>query len=220
MNTIPCLFVTYNRLDYTKQSLEALIGSDVGKIVIIDNASTDGTQEYIKSLNLDSMRFITVFNDTNTGIAGAMNQYLQLTKGCKLVAKVDNDTIVPAHWCHKLAEKVYNCKLDIIQAKHNLDPAVTKGLTFDEWTATMPKHENDACVHYHHFVGGSGIVFRRNIVDAIPYTDWKLYGWRQFQREHPHLRTAFCSSVVIRLLDGGGDYSKYVDYYKETKRLA
>ena len=214
---IPCLYITYNRIDYTKQTLPELINSDCDKIIIIDNHSTDGTAEYLEEI--DHPKIQVIFKEENTGIAGAMNIFLQLTKGYEFVSKIDNDTIVPKNWCNELLRKLIACDLDILQAKHNLDPAVTKGLTFDEWMRTMRQDEKDKSVYYHHFVGGSGIVFRRNKIDILPETEWLLYSWRQYQREHPELRTAFTTDVKVKLLDGGGDYSKYPNYYIETKRL-
>jgi glycosyltransferase involved in cell wall biosynthesis len=216
---IPVLFITYNRLEYTKQALGSLLLSDCGKIFIIDNNSTDGTKEFLATADCCKDKIQVVLNDENIGIAGAMNQFLALTKDCEFVGKVDNDTVVPRNWCSVLLSKLKACELDIIQAKHNLDPAVTKGKTFDQWMQTMKQHAKDESVYLHHFVGGSGIVFRRNIVSEIPQTEWKLYGWRQFQRENPQLKTAFTTDLEIELLDGGGDYSAYPYYYKETKRL-
>lgn len=215
---IPVLMITYNRLEYTKKALEALFFSRDRKIFIIDNGSTDGTQDYIMSQQWSYTWNIT-FNKTNLGIAGAMNQFLEKTKNFEWVGKVDNDTIVPEDWAIKMKEKCMKLKIDILQAKHPLIPAVANGLTFDEWTSTMKKDGRDPSIRYHHFVGGSGIIFRRNAVPLIPQTEWKLYGWRQFQKDNPQLKKAFCTDVEIELLDGAGDYSAYPEYYKETGRI-
>ena len=43
--------LTYNKLDYTKQYLESLYKYTKDfELIIVDNGSTDGTVEYIKSL--------------------------------------------------------------------------------------------------------------------------------------------------------------------------
>jgi hypothetical protein len=70
---------------------------------------------------------------------------------------------------------------------------------------------------FYHFIGGSGIVFRRSSVNHIPETENKIGGWRQFQRENPHLKKAFCEDVEIKLLDEHG-YQDYPEYYKTTGR--
>jgi hypothetical protein len=46
-----------------------------------------------------------------------------------------------------------------------------------------------------------------------------LYGWRQFQKDNPKLKKAFCTDVEVELLDGAGDYKDYPEYYRETGRI-
>lgn len=212
---VPVLMITYNRLEYTKKALEALLNSDAGQsICIIDNASTDGTREYLRQL----FKHATVlFMPKNFGIAKAMNEFLNLTKKCEFVAKVDNDTLVPPNWCHILTNKLIEHKIDMIQAKHHIIPA-THPDGWEGFTKNMKREKNDPSIYYNSFIGGSGIVFRRDKVNAIPETEWKLGGWRRFQLEHTELKKAFCDELEIKLLDEHG-YGDYVDYYKETKRI-
>lgn len=212
--------ITYNRIEYSKQALDSLLHSDCGDIVIIDQNSTDGTREWLKSQQKNS-RFEILFNNENKGIAGAMNQFLEITKGCAYVGKADNDTIVPENWASILFDKAFKNNIDIIQAKHPILKE-THPQGFDAWIRTMRQDKNDKSIYYNSFVGGSGIVFNRQKVDKIPETNWKLYGFRQFQRDHPELIKAFCTDVEITLLDtddNGKAYpEQYADYYKETKR--
>lgn len=219
---IPVLFTTYNRLDYTKLALRALNASRGIQIYIYDNHSTDGTREWIQDIP-HSKQWKSFFATENTGVAGAMNWFLSVTKHSELVGKVDNDTVVPPYWAETLQGKIYSSHLDIVQARHPIWDAVYEGGNFDEWMKTMDQDKHDPSIYYHKFVGGSGILFRREVVDKIPHTDWKLYGWNTFQKRHPTLRKAFCTDVTIELLDmhagGGTNYSKYPDYYRETKRL-
>jgi GT2 family glycosyltransferase len=212
---IPILFITYNRLEYTKKTLEALSNCRSVTIHIIDNGSTDGTQDWLKKQNW-GITWSVLFNKTNLGIAGAMNQFLLLTEKERIVGKIDNDTIVAPDFISQMLPHME--KADIVQAKHPILKATHPG-GFDEWVSTMPA---DGALRFNHFVGGSGILFRRSIVNQVPNTEWMLGGWRQFQRDNPHLRKAFATDVEVQLLDtneGGADYSQYPDYYRETKRL-
>lgn len=220
---VPVLFTTYNRLEYTKKSLPALMASDCGLIVVIDNCSTDGTQDYLKELQNATDRILVIYENENKGVAGAMNLFLLLTASDKYVAKVDNDTVVPRDWCIRLMGKLMVHKIDIIQAMHPIPDATFPGGNFMEWMKTMVQDRKDPSLYYHKFVGGSGIVFRRRSVDVIPETEWKLYGWNTFQKQHPELIKAFCTDVVVELLDmhqsGGTRYDDFPDYYKETRRI-
>lgn len=219
---IPVLLTTYNRLEFTKKALFALANSDCGDILIVDNGSTDGTVEYLRSIYREC-NFRVVWNSKNEGIAGAMNDFLEWSRfdSSEFRAKVDNDTIVPPKFFSILEQKILRCNLDMVQARHPILKD-TYPAGFDAWMKTMKQDPNDPTVFYNHFIGGSGIVFRRSAVDKIPETKSLLNGWRQFQSEHPHLRKAFTTAVSVELLDmkpeGGSDYSAYPEYYKTTGR--
>lgn len=207
---IPVLMITYNRLEYTRKALRALFMCHCG-IFVIDNGSTDGTVNYLKEFNRFCINEL-ILNKTNIGIAGAMNQFLELTKDYQYVGKCDNDTLLPSDFIERMLPHM--AKADIVQAKHPLIKASGVG-TFDEWTSKMPA---DGALRFSHFVGGSGILFKRQLVDKIPETDNKIMGWRQFQKEHPELRKAFATDVEIELLDEKG-YQDYPEYYKQTGRV-
>ena len=68
--------VTYNRLQKLRHSLQRLAALDFPHIVVVDNASTDGTADYLKKLEKDS-RFHIVHLHTNTGGAGGFHAGVQ-----------------------------------------------------------------------------------------------------------------------------------------------
>jgi glycosyltransferase involved in cell wall biosynthesis len=211
---IPVLMITHNRLAYTKKALEALFNSKGVQVYIIDNASTDGTVEWLESQPW-KVAWNIIFNKENRGIADAMNQFLELTKYCNYVGKADNDTLIPQDWAEILLNDLQANNLDIIQAKHPIIPA-THPQGWDGFVSNM--EQPSPGIFLNHFVGGSGIIFRRDKIHHIPQTEWVLGGWRQFQREHPELKKAFTDHVEVELLDAHG-YTDFPDYYKRTKRL-
>lgn len=214
---VPVLMITFNRLDYTKKSLPALVNCPGVRVHVIDNGSTDGTPAWILDQPFKNKIHFTAF-DQNLGIAGAMNEFLKVTTGHPFCGKVDNDTMVSGTWALDLMEKCLDHQIDIIQARHPIPESVAHGATFDEWVASMRSEKYDQSIRYHHFVGGSGILFKRKMILRIPETEWKLYGWRQFQKENPNLKKAFCTDVSVDLLDAHG-YSDYPEYYKQTGRV-
>lgn len=64
----------YNNLQYTKKFYESFIKtiSEPHKLIVIDNNSTDGTEEYFKSIQNDNLVYIK--NEKNVGVAPAWNQ--------------------------------------------------------------------------------------------------------------------------------------------------
>jgi rhamnopyranosyl-N-acetylglucosaminyl-diphospho-decaprenol beta-1,3/1,4-galactofuranosyltransferase len=74
MNVKVCaILVTYNRLETLKRALEHVLAQDIrpATIVVVDNNSTDGTNEYLQTVHgRDSIHCI--FMESNTGSAGAI----------------------------------------------------------------------------------------------------------------------------------------------------
>jgi len=80
----------YNQLLHTMQCLESMLRlpDKAGELIVVDNASSDGTPEYLKGID-----GITVIpNACNLGCAKAWNQGIQASKGDV------NDIIVTSGW--------------------------------------------------------------------------------------------------------------------------
>jgi GT2 family glycosyltransferase len=101
---IDLIFITYNRLAYTKLALPALLGDSTEEfsLIIWDNASTDGTKDFLSSVN-DPRIVKKVFNKENLGLRGAVN-YLLSKSSADLVGIVPNDLLVTPGWTRPLAQ--------------------------------------------------------------------------------------------------------------------
>ena len=99
MSDINILFLTFNRLEYNKLSLPALLDSDPDvdyKVHIVDNGSNDGTVEYLKTLSHPKIGSLT-FNKINLGISPITNDFWKRIKS-EFYGKIDNDIVVPKGW--------------------------------------------------------------------------------------------------------------------------
>lgn len=94
--TINCVIVTYNRLPLLKECIAAVQNqtSHINKIFIIDNHSTDGTNDYLQKLKDDS-RFSIVSLPLNTGGAGGFYEGIKraASADCDWIWVMDDDTI-------------------------------------------------------------------------------------------------------------------------------
>lgn len=80
----------------SKQSYENFI------ILVVDNGSTDGSVEYIKSL----YKKVEVLElDKNYGFTGAINRGVKYAK-TEFVALLNNDTEVDSHWLQELVKTI------------------------------------------------------------------------------------------------------------------
>lgn len=207
------LFLTYQRPEYTKQAFNALLDSDCGNIIVIDNGSNYGLPLWLSQQASD--RVTILLNGKNLGISGAMNQFLSLSNGCEFVGKIDSDTIVKNDWWNILKNDLIENNLDAIQCKHH----IIKETNPNGWDGFTSKMKNPKLgIFLNHFIGGSGIIFRREKVNNIPNTNSAIMGWREFQKQNPNFKVGFSENTEIKLLDEGGYYD-YPEYYKETGRI-
>ena len=93
METKPLVSViipTYNRKDLLVDAIRSIMDQDFKsfEIIIVDDGSTDGTEEYIKSLNLP-VRF---FEKNNGGVAAARNFGIKEARG-EYLAFLDADDV-------------------------------------------------------------------------------------------------------------------------------
>ena len=91
------VIVTYNRKELLKESIEALLNQEYNNcdILIVDNASTDGTKEYIEDL-LENSKVHYENTGANLGGAGGFNYGMKRAcqMGCDFVWVMDDDCIV------------------------------------------------------------------------------------------------------------------------------
>jgi hypothetical protein len=91
---------TYNRLDHLLASVESALGqtvpSDHYEVIVVDNASTDGTAQAVQALipAHPSLRYIY---ETRLGLATARNTGWQAAQG-KFVAFLDDDAKAESNW--------------------------------------------------------------------------------------------------------------------------
>jgi GT2 family glycosyltransferase len=94
---IPC----WNGLAYTKDCLRGVLAESSldFEVIVVDNGSTDGTAEFVRSLK--DPRLSLIRNERNLGFARAVNQGLRRASGRHAVW-LNNDTVVTAGWLERL----------------------------------------------------------------------------------------------------------------------
>lgn len=103
--SIDLVLITYNRLDYTKKALESILAdpSEKFNLYIFDNASKDGTHEYLKNEVKDPRIQDIILSKENIGQTAAVNKIWSKSKA-DLLGKLDNDCLVTPGWTRTLAQ--------------------------------------------------------------------------------------------------------------------
>lgn len=137
----------YNQLEYTRLCMESLARTLDGseEIILVDNASSDGTADYLKTLP----RVKIISNTENLGFAGACNQGIRAAGG-EWVVVLNNDVIVSPGWLRGMLEAADRWKLGIVT------PAIREG-----------EHTYDVSAYAQELTGRMKGVIRRGKANGI-----------------------------------------------------
>jgi len=109
---VSIIIPVFNRLEYTKKCLESVfeIGSEyIFEVIVVDNASSDGTKEFLETLG---EKIVAVHNEKNLGFAKACNVGAARANG-EFLLFLNNDTIVTKNW------------MDVLVAELDENPEIT-----------------------------------------------------------------------------------------------
>lgn len=107
--------VTYNNLLFTQMCLASVLGNTAGdfEVIVVDNASTDGTAAYVEAVARMNPRVRLFRNAENCGFAAANNRGLAAANGRFLVL-LNNDTIVPPNWLGQLIAHLVDSSIGLV----------------------------------------------------------------------------------------------------------
>ena len=180
------LFITFNRLYYTKITLPKLLDCNYKNysVTIVDNGSTDGTIDYLKTIKNQKIDKI-IFNKKNEGLVQPTKKFWHKSHA-KYVGKIDNDIIVPSNFIEVLVEahsKIDN--LGVIGFCHFREEDINK----DELKNKI-NLINGINLRVQPWIGGNYIM-KKDTILQYPYykQSWKrfrkriLYGFNQYQKK-------------------------------------
>lgn len=184
---IDIIYPTFNRLEFTKESLKSLIANTawdrVRQILLYDDGSEDGTREYLKSIEYPV--YASFVFENFGGPVAAMNRYLQGSP-TEIFAKIDNDAMVPPRWLEDGLQVINDCpELDLlgIDAFNEVDPVQQKRrFSHAPW------------------IGGIGLM-RSGAFRELPEAQGR-YGFTGWQDRHKEIIKGWiCPSIPFFLLD-------------------
>lgn len=114
---------TYNKGGYLQECISSIkrYTHTPYEIIVIDNASTDGTADYLRSD--PSLRY--AISDHNLGFAGAVNYGLHLARGSTLLI-LNNDSVVTSSWLSNLLHCLHS------YPRHSIVGPVTNYISGDQ----------------------------------------------------------------------------------------
>jgi glycosyltransferase involved in cell wall biosynthesis len=164
--------ITCNRLDFTRQAIEALAMVDAGYrfvLTVVDNGSADGTRDFLQELHLRGVVKNLVLLAENIGVAKASNLAWSLVPEAGYYLKLDNDIVIRKHgWLRDMVE-VADRIAEAGAVAYNFEPASYPAVTL-HGCGVRPKLDSN--------LGGACILIPRRTHELLGYwcEDYGLYG--------------------------------------------
>jgi GT2 family glycosyltransferase/Flp pilus assembly protein TadD len=163
--------VTYNRLNFTIQSIESILKSTRYPFVItvIDNNSSDGTKEYLAELHRKGIIKNLVILEENVGVAKASNLAWYLEQHAEYYLKFDNDIVIKkADWLFNMV-KAIDAIPELGAIAYNFEPYSYPLSTMNGVKCRIKKHNN---------LGGACILIPKRTREQLGFwcEDFGLYG--------------------------------------------
>lgn len=111
MKNYTVTFATLNCLEHTKKCLDSVLksGVEASRIVVVDNASTDGTPEYLRKQQIGGI----ILNRQNLSCGAAWNQGI-LAQQSEWTIVMNNDIVVAPGFAKLLIEFATSNKLKLV----------------------------------------------------------------------------------------------------------
>ncbi len=169
------VILTYNQLQYTRQCVESIQSRTTQpyELIFVDNGSTDGTVDYLRSLSN-----VTVIENTeNRGYAAGVNQGIRASRG-EYIVLLNNDVVVTSGWLDRHLNALDRDRsiglvgptLTWPECPQMIDPPY-KDLAELETFAHTWATEKEGCVEDVPELIGACMATRREVIDRVGLLD-------------------------------------------------
>jgi GT2 family glycosyltransferase len=115
MMDVEIVIVTFNAAEKLRRCVDSIFKNTEPwfRLTIVDNASSDGTGEYLRRLSHRGVKVKVVANDANVGFSKAANEAMKAS-GAEYIALLDDDVEVTPRWLEGLyrhMSKDYSIKI-------------------------------------------------------------------------------------------------------------
>ena len=175
--TISIILCSYNRAAGLNQTLQALgkvrIRPDwKAEVLVVDNASTDGTAAIVEKIKLTNMDVRYLF-EGRKGKGHALNAGLNNARG-DILLFTDDDVLIPEDWVEEMVAVLNGEKCDAVTgqitlAEHLMRPWMTPMHRW--WLASS--HDAKPRDGVRELIGAN-MGFRRSVLDRVPAFETEL----------------------------------------------
>lgn len=221
-NNVTVIIPNYNGLKFLKPCMESLVRQNYAhyEILIMDNASTDGSIEYIRE-NFPQVNLVCL--DKNYGFTGAVNQGIELSETPYFIL-LNNDTEVDPDFVGELvkaiekSDRIFSCNAKMINFydREIMDDAgdlyTIIGWAFQRGTGKSI-HEYNKDKNIFSSCAGAAI-YRKQVIDEIGALDPAHFAYLEdvdlgYRARIYGYRNTYCASSIVYHVGSGTSGSKY-----------
>lgn len=198
------IIVTFNELAYTRLCVDSvkLRTDEPYELIFVDNGSTDGTLQYLRSLEGATV----ISNPDNRGFPAAVNQGLRAAKGDTLLL-LNNDTVVTTSWLRRMLDAFErDSRVGLIGPSSNRCsgpqevPVNYQRLeSLDGFAWDWGKDHDRQTIESDRLVGFC-LLIRRDVIDRIGYFD-ERFGIGNFEDDDFCRRTSLAGFKSVVAVD-------------------
>ena len=167
---VSVLLSTYNSESTIEESLISLLNQTYKnlEILIVDDGSTDNTEEICKKLQLSDERILLFSNKKNIGLTKSLNSLAQKASG-SLIARQDADDVSLPERIEKQIQFMNKKKLDAVTTRSIVKQNNKKrpGISFYIPDKLLINRKNP-------FIHGT-LIIKKNVFQEIGYYDERFY---------------------------------------------
>ncbi len=215
----------YNGINYIEACLDSLLlmGYQDYELIVIDNASTDGSEVLVSQRN-EPMHLIC--NDTNLGFAAAVNQGIECAKG-DYVILLNNDVEVEPDWLERLVwaieqdERIFAVSSKMLRwHERDIIDDAGDGYNILGWGFKHGDGMNRSSYAKAREVFSAcagAAIYRKSLLDEIGYFDEAFFAYLEdidlcFRARMQGYKVIFEPSAVVYHIGSATSGSKYNDF--------
>lgn len=231
---VSVIIVNYNGRVFLEKCISSLLVQSYPavEIVLVDNGSCDGSIEYVKK-EFPSVKIIA--NRENLGFAKGNNIGIKAAKG-KLIATVNNDTVVVSTWVEELVkainsdENVGMCASKMLFMK-NPELINSTGICISRsgacWDRGMFERDKGQYKSIEEVFGpcGGGAMYRKSMLDEIGLFDEDFFAYMEdadlaFRGRLAGWKCLYVPKAVVYHVHGGtGGYASDFTIYHGNRNI-
>lgn len=202
------IIVTYNNLALTRLCLASVFRNTEYtnfEVIVVDNQSTDGTPEFLKSLAGSYPDLKVILNSKNHGFAKANNQGIAQADGEYFVL-LNNDAIVPPGWLSRLLRHLRDPRIGLVgPVTNSIGNEARIAVPYQTWSEmedfarqhTWRHHQLAADIHV---LAMYCVALRREVFEAVGPLD-EQFGVGMFEDDDYSVRVRQAGLRVLCAAD-------------------